>query len=514
MQRSTINQSDFQQSEITEKQITLPSRQAGTFLILLILAISAFYISTFREGHDWGDDFAMYIRHSKNLVDGVEFHDTGFIINPARPIGPTTYPPVFPLMLTPIYYFFGLNLTAMKVLVTVTIMLTLIIIFFAFREYLSEKDRLALVAIIGFNPIFWTFKDQIVSDLPFTLFCFLSFCIMHMSYRKNPEGLRRFTYAILIGLSIYLAYGTRSVGLVLIPCLAAYDLIKRRRPSLMGIMAVVIAVAAVYIQNKTSHNDGGYGEQIAASLKHVPTHLWIYFKNLSNYFDNGYSKIIKLCIYSCTGLLATIGYAVRLRKEITTFEIFPVLYLGPFLILPIFPIERYLIVLVPFFFCYALIGIRSIASGKRAEIWAVSALLAIIFGSYALKYTTMDFGPFRDGIGVAESREMFDYVRKNTGPDDVFLFRKPRALALFTDRSSSSWDPAIPDSEQWTYIKRIKATYLILGLMDIEPEDYAYLQGFISRNGEKFEKCFSNKDFSIYKILQDDQSNNNNRMTQ
>lgn len=41
-------------------------------------------------------------------------------------------------------------------------------------------------------------------------------------------------YALLISVSIYLAYGTRSIGLVLIPCLFVYHVIKSRRPSLFG----------------------------------------------------------------------------------------------------------------------------------------------------------------------------------------------------------------------------------------------------------------------------------------
>ncbi|MBK9314429.1 MAG: hypothetical protein IPM55_09335 [Acidobacteria bacterium] len=483
-------------------------------LTVILVAVSVFYLSTFREGHDWGDDFAMYIKHSMNIVEGVPYNDTGFIPNPTHIIGPQTYPPLFPLLLSPIYYIWGLNLTAMKVFLALLTVSSLAFMFFAFRDHLPVEYRLALIAMIGFNPLFWIFKDNIVSDLPFSFFTFLSLCTIHTSIRNNPKWPGTIVSALLISLTIYMAYGTRSVGLVLIPCLIAYDLIKHKRPSLLGILAVVFTLTAIYLQNKSVHNDGGYGPQITIGTKHIVSHFWIYVKLLPCYLENGYSKIIKLGLYFCVSCLALIGYFTRLRKGITCFEIFPFLYIGPFLLLPILPIERYLAVVVPIYFCYALIGIRSLTAGRKAEVLAFSAFLIVIFGSYALKYTTMDFGPFREGVGTAESLEMFEYVKKSTSLDDTFLFRKPRALAAFTDRNASSWDSAMQDSEQWNYIEQIKATYLILGPEELEPVDYAYLQGFISRNAERFEKRFSNKNFSIYKILQNNQTNNHNLTTQ
>ena len=64
------------------------SRQFA-IVLALILAVGAFYIATIREGHLWGDDFAMYIHHAKNLASGNAYGDTGYIYNPHYPdIGP------------------------------------------------------------------------------------------------------------------------------------------------------------------------------------------------------------------------------------------------------------------------------------------------------------------------------------------------------------------------------------------------------------------------------------------
>src|SRR2546422_6821939 len=86
-------------------------------ILALILATVVFYIATMRDWHLWGDDFAMYIHHAKNLASGNAYGDTGYIYNPHYPdIGPRSYPPLFPLLLVPVYKIMGLDLASMKAL--------------------------------------------------------------------------------------------------------------------------------------------------------------------------------------------------------------------------------------------------------------------------------------------------------------------------------------------------------------------------------------------------------------
>src|SRR5215472_14514569 len=85
-------------------------------LLAVIAAIGAFQIASIRQGHGWGDDFAMYIQQAKNFAAGLPFGESGYIYNPHYPqLGPRAYPPLYPLLLAPIYRQFGLSLEAMKV---------------------------------------------------------------------------------------------------------------------------------------------------------------------------------------------------------------------------------------------------------------------------------------------------------------------------------------------------------------------------------------------------------------
>ena len=68
---------------------------ATTITVLAIVVLTGvFHCSTMRAGHDWGDDFSMYVQHAKNLAEGRPYAETRYIYNPFRPMyAPRAYPP-------------------------------------------------------------------------------------------------------------------------------------------------------------------------------------------------------------------------------------------------------------------------------------------------------------------------------------------------------------------------------------------------------------------------------------
>src|SRR5262245_54059815 len=148
-------------------------RLKSLMLTIMIVTIGLCYLLTIREGHYWGDDFSMYIRHAKNIVEGIDYKETGYIYNPFHPyLVPKTYPPLFPLLLSPIYHWFVINLTIMKIEVVLFFIALLFIVSLVFRDELPFHYLVAVVAIIGFNPYFWDFKDNVLPDIPLTFFIY------------------------------------------------------------------------------------------------------------------------------------------------------------------------------------------------------------------------------------------------------------------------------------------------------------------------------------------------------
>src|SRR5579862_3062017 len=147
----------------------------GDRLVLVVIGLMVvFYLATIRQGHDWGDDFAQYILHARNIVEGLPYDATGYIYNPSYPaLGPKAYPPGFPLILAPIYRLVGFDLTALKITTFAFFFLALYVFYRMVRRELPAPQSMLLVVLLGLSPYFWDFKDQIVSDLPFLFFAVL-----------------------------------------------------------------------------------------------------------------------------------------------------------------------------------------------------------------------------------------------------------------------------------------------------------------------------------------------------
>src|SRR5579859_5083789 len=89
--------------------------RASSAAYVAIALIGIFFVLTRRPGQHWGDDFAAYIHHAENIVEGRPYADIGYIFNLQNPVSPMATLPVFPLLLAPSYFLFGLNLEAMKI---------------------------------------------------------------------------------------------------------------------------------------------------------------------------------------------------------------------------------------------------------------------------------------------------------------------------------------------------------------------------------------------------------------
>ena len=131
---------------------------------------------------------------------------------------------------------------------------------------------------------------------------------------------------------------------------------------------------------------------------------------------------------------------------------------------------------------------------KRPGLILILFCLAILV-TYFSKYTTMDFGPEYEGPGNEESIALFEYIRNNTEPTDVFVFRKPRVLALFTGRSATVYHETEDDNALWEYVHEVDAAYLVTGILDSE-----FFPGFVKKHRDSLESVYANDDFTIYRI--------------
>ena len=479
----------------------LPLRRSSGLALAVIGLIGLWYLATIRAGQSWGDDFSLYLAHARNLAEGRPYADTGYIYNPSYPaLSPRTYPPICPLLLAPVVSRYGLDFRPLKVELILLCLAFLLVLFVSFRNELALPYLLATLLLVGFNPFLWFLKDSILSDIPFLLFTYLTlFLFQRAADEARPRG-RRLRDALLAGLTMYLAVGTRTAGIVLLPCLFLEELLRRRRLSLVSFAVLPLFAVGMLVQKLLLPFDSSYLDQLRFSPALYAHNLLELVKLQSAFFANGYNQPLRIVLFVAVAIPAGVEFCRRLFAGATVREIFVLLY-GVILVL--WPSsttdQRFLLPLFPLFIVYACQGLHRLGSlaGVQWERRLALGLAAALLLTYVGRYNRIGFGP-RLGIDKPESQSLFDYVRTATAPDAVFLFEKPRALALFTGRRAAAAHAAATDQELWHYLGNIHASYIVIDRV-FEDSEYP-LQPFVSRHPDRLEEVYHNTDFTVYRI--------------
>jgi len=466
----------------------------------IAVLVGLFYLATLRTGHDWGDDFALYIQHARNIAAHVPYAATGYIYNPHNPaIGPRTYPPGFPVLLAPVIAVFGLELQPMKVVVVLCFLGALLLLSRVFQRNLPPLYRAALILVMGLNPYFWDFKDHVLSDIPFLFFTLLS---LYAFQRAAQADRRSLTYGAVAGIATAAAIATRALGVMILPAFIASDVLRWRRVQRETALACGIPIAVLLLQYVVGAQDGSYFDTLTITPAAMGRNVVEYLRALSDIWENGYADVGRKLTFLVTVGLAAFGYLRALRSGATVLELFPVLYAIPVMLWPAYQGTRFLIPLIPFYLYYCLLGIRGLETALAPRRHVALAFLAIVVLVYGARYSTLRYGPLPDGVAAPESVELFRFVKQNTAPQDIFVFSKPRALALFTGRrASASFTPNDP-CRLWRYFTEIGATYVITGPGGVDPEA-AYLERFVTRYPQALVRVMGNRTLAVYRIVGD-----------
>ncbi len=466
--------------------------------VLLILAIALFYLGTIKPGHTWGGDFALYILHARNIVQGADYGRTGYVQDRFKPdVAPRAYPPGFPFLLAPTYAIWGLNITIMKVEVIIFFFLALIVLFLLFRGLLPPGQDLLFLALVGLNPILWSYKDRILSDYPFLFFLSLTLWVREGMFLRGRDPGKSLGRPVLCGLLAAACFSLRTVGLILIPVFLIQDIlsVKRlRRATLATMISFGVFIVPLLPVLKGT---GSHLAQVKLSPLSILKNLAFYADAAAAFWGNGRSRIVAYGLAIVVTALAVFGYRRLKTGGRSVFEVFFWTYLAGLIALPIHQ-PRYLFPLVPLFVLCVLRGLRELASRPKAGRALAAGLLGMIALSYGSALAGMGLRtPVAEGPYRPESAALFEFIQRETGPDAVVIFRKPTVMALYGGRRSSVYHEA-PDGSLWGYFREIGATHIVVSRM-LSP-DQELLAPFVARGAERLEEIYANPDFKVYRI--------------
>jgi hypothetical protein len=474
-------------------------------LLLLFLCVGLFFFLTIRSGEEWGDDFAMYVHHAENIAIGRPYGDTGYIYNPHEPdYGPITYPPLYPLLLSPVIRFFGLNFGAMKAEQVTFFLIALLLVWVYYRRELPLPFLLALLAIIGFSPVFWEFKDAISSDLLFLVFFFLTAILIERSPRDKASW---YTWAMLTGFFLYACIGTRTIGAMLVPGFVTWELFRWRKITRFLVLSLIVCGVGILLQRElVTTGDNSYADQFHPTVQVVLTNISEYKTALVSLWPRSAGRPLSWLLFCVLSILACVELFKRSRDQRwTVMEPLLFFYLLLVLLWPANQGLRFLFPAIPLYLSYALLGLaavtRRLAINKQRS--AFAALLVLIGASYVGAYRHENFGTIPQTTGLASFNDLCRFINMNSSLTDVFVFNRARALSLFTNRPASVYflSGELNESQvQWKWFQQIHARYVVVSRLF--ENDRRFLQPSLQPYRENLRPVYQNQDFTLYRIEQ------------
>lgn len=226
-------------------------------------------------GHEWGDDFALYLDQARCWVDGGM--EGLFTVNKVCMdesdglVGPYLYPQGFPLFLSFFIRLFslmgvqGLWLIAALKWANYGLFLVVLVVYLRLLNVLFE-GRWGYIflafALIVWHPKFWEAADRITSDLWFTSLVILFFYALLVPFKGW------FSRALTLSLLVLVATATRSNGVFLLAAWAFFEWMDWRRDGLKDVRLVSIVMgttAALF----ALYADSGNGSNHWQLLKEI-----------------------------------------------------------------------------------------------------------------------------------------------------------------------------------------------------------------------------------------------------
>lgn len=208
------------------------------------LAVTARNCHTLQEpGHDWGDDFALYARQAKSLIEGNPGQvvaDTRFAVTESGwAFSPNAYPWGWPILLAPGVLLWGLNYSKLKVITTAMLLLSFVLLFRFVARRAGYLGALALLVLFGTNMFYLGWTNTILSEFAFLASAVLS--LLALDRYRTSGSLRNAarTPAILVGLSLAWTMNVRREGAGLVAGLVVLQVVEfwseRRSAEIRGL---------------------------------------------------------------------------------------------------------------------------------------------------------------------------------------------------------------------------------------------------------------------------------------
>jgi hypothetical protein len=466
--------------------------------LAIVLIAGPVYFFTIRPGHDWGGDFALYIAHARNLAQGRPYHDTGYVTDPEVPgpgesgMGPPSYPPVFPLLLAPLYAEFGLDYFVFKLAVQAMLLASLLLFYALARMRGSDAWAAAAAALIfGLSGLSMAVKESVLSEHAYLALSGAAMLAITWIYARGYDKSRPVLAAALAASLILACYATRVVALALAAGVALEETARsarERRLRPFGPLVLLLFAAGAAIYSTVIFDVRGYSPDFAFSPRAYLDNVLYYLRSPASLWS-GAPAAFRYPVTLAATALAAVTWARRLRREASFIEWYFLVSIGMVIVYSATHTPRYLMPVFPIFCIYVVEAVDLLKLPKAAAygILAAGALFNV---------AASERGPYAEGPEKPTFLETAAFLRRATEPGSVIVSWNPRVVALYTDRRSM-WYRRTRDAALFERIlDRNGARYVVIYRNNAD--DTQWLAPMVEANPERYSKVFENAEFQVY----------------
>lgn len=456
------------------------------------------------EHHDWGDDFAMYLQQSKNIISGSPQTANHYLFNPDVPeYAPKTYSVGFPLILSPIWMFKTNKILLAKFILVICFAFILFLVYQIVRKRIDSISFAALItALIGFAYYLMDLEKQILADLP--LFLWISFWWYLLTNGKPKTHIA----LVVTGIVCAMAYLTKTMGATCLAATVIYLLINSRKEDLYqniknSALVLLVFASTVFAINVLCKQEGSNDSHFLSlifseNIEQTILQNILIYKNetlamIGTLGHHEISVIARISSYFWC-ILFMAGFVMDMRKELRAEHIFCLLYLAGILVFPNFEQgNRYLIPLVPFFFYFAFVPFADKLKYSKHLVGSVMVLIL------ALQLLSMDKkASFKNQRAFqSDAMKMYEEIKRKTKKEDHLLTTKPRLIGFMTERDCGTVAKEATEEAVERFIKRENIRQILIQNCFNHPG----LVNYVTKHHQHLRPLVIAEEYQLYEVL-------------
>lgn len=476
-------------------------------LVMLAITLACFVMKV--PGHNWGDDFALYINQAKHLLQGnvkslVEKNTFSIGHSTLKNFSPTLAPWGYPLLIAPVIQAFGLDVEALKTMNIVFFILFLGCFYWLVEQRMPRAISILLFVCIGTNYRLIDHTNVVGTEISFLLFSTATLAAMRY-YQLLAYKLWK---GLLMGGMLYFSFMIRTEGALLFAGFLAWQVgllcnkersieFSPREKITWLLLPYLTSFSLYFIVSKVLPNGyvSHFDNSSLVSIEKMVNSIIYYKGKVSNMI---YHRLGIIPFFILLALLF-VGISDQLKKDphIVTYFL---LLIGILIVWP-FNEYRYIFASYPFLVYFIAHGIlylerRIYKQEHQVTILLLGLLICLNISVLIPKLVLRSQNEYvANGPQSAASREMFAFINERTNIDDTIIFFRPRAMTLYTGRKSAMiFDSYYNLISVGSYYVHNKDPYTICQFRQIDP---LFNDRALRRH---FTMVFENSGYMIFKI--------------